>query len=335
MARERSPERDNAFEIYKQHQGNITNREIANQLNIPEKSVSGWKCKDKWDDKLNGVLQKDIRSTPKETEYSKATEESFPGQCEAIGHKSGERCRNKALDGERFCRIHLDGWEGQCTAKSKQTGERCKKKAEPGKDKCKFHGGKSTGPPPGSQNATKHGFFARIFPDDEETRAIVSEIMEKSPLDILWDQIVIQYTAIARAQKIMFVKDQDDLTKVLKRQKETSSMQSDSWEKEWELQFAWDKQAGFLKAQSTAMKTLEGLIARYEDTIQKGRVSEEHRLRLEKLKQDMDINKERLQLEKSKVMGDPEDTVDDGFIDALSNKAGDAWDGYADEGDQE
>jgi len=218
--------------------------------------------------------------------------EPFPGQCEATGHKSGERCRNKALEGERFCRVHLDGWLGQCTATSKQTGERCRKKAEPGKDKCKFHGGKSTGPSPGSQNAVKHGFFARIFPDDEETRAIVSEIIEKSPLDILWDQIVIQYTAIARAQKIMFVKDQDDLTKVLKRQKETSSIQSDGWEKEWELQFAWDKQASFLKAQSTAIKTLEGLVLRYEDMVEryelKGLVVEEHRLRVEKLKADIE-----------------------------------------------
>ncbi|MCC3868496.1 terminase small subunit [Terrisporobacter mayombei] len=63
MARVRSPNRDKAFEIYKENDGNITNREIANILGISEKSISGWKSKDKWNDKLNGVLQKNKRST--------------------------------------------------------------------------------------------------------------------------------------------------------------------------------------------------------------------------------------------------------------------------------
>jgi phage terminase small subunit len=65
MPRQRSPDRDKAFEIYKQHKGSIQNREIARQLDIPEKTISGWKCKDKWDDQLNGVLPKNKRSTPK------------------------------------------------------------------------------------------------------------------------------------------------------------------------------------------------------------------------------------------------------------------------------
>ena len=53
MPRQRSPNRDRAFEIYREHGGNIENRRIAEMLGISEKSVSGWKCKDKWDDNLN------------------------------------------------------------------------------------------------------------------------------------------------------------------------------------------------------------------------------------------------------------------------------------------
>lgn len=64
MPRARDPNRDKAFEIYKKHKGKIQNREISKLLNVPEKTVSGWKCKDKWNQKMNGVLQKD-------TEYSK------------------------------------------------------------------------------------------------------------------------------------------------------------------------------------------------------------------------------------------------------------------------
>jgi Phage terminase small subunit len=64
MPRQRDPRRDEAFEIWKQHNGNITNREIAKMLGVPEKTVGGWKAKDKWNEKLNGVLQKNERSTP-------------------------------------------------------------------------------------------------------------------------------------------------------------------------------------------------------------------------------------------------------------------------------
>lgn len=68
MPRARSPERDRAYEIYKESNGLITLREIAARLGVPEKSVSGWKCKDAWDKKINGVLQTNIRSTPKRKE---------------------------------------------------------------------------------------------------------------------------------------------------------------------------------------------------------------------------------------------------------------------------
>lgn len=295
----------------------------------------------------SGAGQKQVKTSQNNESKQVKTEpspESFPGQCEAIGHKSGQRCQHKAKPGERFCAQHLDGWPGQCTANSRQTKERCRKPAEPGQRVCKHHGGRMI-PKPGEQRALKHGFFSKIFPDDEETWALVGEIMEKSPLDIIWENIIINYTAIARAQKTMFVTHKQEMIKELKKIKsqldanpgydrsdpESKPLAEVSREEEWEFQFAWDRQATFLKAQSEAMKTLEKLIARYEEMIQKGNGSEEHELRLAKLKQDMTIARERMDLEKSKVMGDPEETADDGFIDALSAKAGEAWDEYSEE----
>ena len=47
MARVRSPNRDKAYEIYKEHDGNITNREIASILNEDEKVIAVWKSRDK------------------------------------------------------------------------------------------------------------------------------------------------------------------------------------------------------------------------------------------------------------------------------------------------
>lgn len=112
---------------------------------------------------------------------------------------------------------------------------------------------------------------------------IMEQISERSPLDMLWDQIAIQYTAIVRAQRIMFVVDKDDETKVLKRQKTSDTMA----EVEYEIQQAWDKQATFLQAQSRAMSTLQSMIRQYEDLCRSGVADEEQQLRIQKLKMEM------------------------------------------------
>lgn len=207
MARVRSPNRDKAFEIYKQHNGNIANREISNILDISEKTISGWKVKDKWNEKLNGVLQKEIRSTPKDK-------------------------RNKG---------------GQ----------------------------------PRNKNAEKFGFFSKYLP--EETVNIMDEIMTKDPLDILWEQITIQYTAIIRAQRVMYVESKEEMIKELKKEEYTADGDS---KLEYEFQFAWDRQATFLNAQSRAMGELRSLIKQYDSMLNSNLdlATEEQKLRIEKLK---------------------------------------------------
>ncbi|MCM0648648.1 terminase small subunit [Clostridium swellfunianum] len=67
MGRQRSPDRDKAFEIYREHKGNITNREIANILNEDEKKVAVWKQRDKWNEKINVVRQKNESCTTKKS----------------------------------------------------------------------------------------------------------------------------------------------------------------------------------------------------------------------------------------------------------------------------
>jgi len=57
MPKPRSPERDKAFEIYKQHGGNIENRRIAEQLGVDEKVIAVWKSRDSWAKKNNVVQQ--------------------------------------------------------------------------------------------------------------------------------------------------------------------------------------------------------------------------------------------------------------------------------------
>ncbi|MDK0979362.1 terminase small subunit [Clostridium perfringens] len=56
MARARSPNRDKAFEIYKDHDGDIKLIDIAKELNIKDSQIRKWKSQDNWDEKLKGTL---------------------------------------------------------------------------------------------------------------------------------------------------------------------------------------------------------------------------------------------------------------------------------------
>ncbi|MFL0198394.1 phage terminase small subunit, partial [Clostridium sp. WILCCON 0269] len=63
--------------------------------------------------------------------------------------------------------------------------------------------------PKWNKNAESHGFFSKIFPP--ETMEVVQDIMIKDPLDMLWENIIIQYTAIARSQRIMDVTEKSEM----------------------------------------------------------------------------------------------------------------------------
>ncbi|MFF2015422.1 phage terminase small subunit [Paenibacillus sp. NPDC058177] len=153
------------------------------------------------------------------------------------------------------------------------------------------------GAPPGNRGghggpfrndkAVTHGFFRKFLSDD--TAEIMEQLETRSPIDMLWDQITIQYAAILRAQQIMHVKDQADLTKELKKSKLVTTEKSDNEETEWEIQFAWDKHATFLTAQSRAMTTLQNLIRQYDDMCRQDGADTEQELRVEKLKKEISI----------------------------------------------
>ncbi|HBF9368097.1 TPA: helix-turn-helix domain-containing protein [Clostridioides difficile] len=145
-------------------------------------------------------------------------------------------------------------------------------------------GNKNATGPPGNKNAEKFGFFSKYLP--EETQDLINEIKNKDKFDILWEQITIQYAAIIRAQKIMYVKDKEEMIKELKKQESTENGEKI----EYEFQFAWDRQASFLNAQSRAMSELRSLIKQYDEMIHKdwNLATEEQKNRVEKLKCEVD-----------------------------------------------
>lgn len=163
----------------------------------------------------------------------------------------------------------------RCGAKTR-SGAPCKNGAM-ANGRCRMHGGKSTGAPKKNDNAKKHGFFQKHMP--KEAYDIMNEIFEKDPLDMLWENIVIQYTAIIRAQRIMYVRDKEDTT--ITKVGEKSGM---TMEERWEVQHAWDKQANFLQAQSRAMGTLQSMIKQYDELLKTELATDEQKARIAVLK---------------------------------------------------
>ncbi|MFA1820567.1 phage terminase small subunit [Virgibacillus oceani] len=134
--------------------------------------------------------------------------------------------------------------------------------------------------------AVKHGLFSRYIP--KETLEIMDMLNKEDPADLIWDQIQIQYAAIIRAQEIMFVEDKGEIIKEVKKEKEFSSESGGGSETEWEFQFAWDRQASFLNAQSRAISELRTSIKQF---LEMAHDDDERRLKLELMQANIDKSK--------------------------------------------
>ncbi|MCS1393583.1 phage terminase small subunit [Lysinibacillus boronitolerans] len=233
MARARDPNRDKAFEIYKEHNGDIPLKDIAVQLGKGEGTVRGWKNKDKWDETLNGTLQSNERNVPNKVGAPK-------------GNDNAKGNRGNPNPTPKF--------------------------------------------PKRNSIAEKHGFFSKFLP--EETLEIMEAMNERSPADLIWDQIQIQYAAIIRAQKIMHVESKDEMIKELKKEKMQGG-KNPSQEVEYEFQFAWERQAQLLTAQSRAISELRTSINHF---IKLADEADERRLKLEQMQ--LAIDKTRVEIDK-------------------------------------
>lgn len=198
-------------------------------------------------------------------------------------------------------------WESERSDRNSERSVKRKQGAQPGNKN-------SSGGPLRNKKAEKYGFFSKYLP--EETVSIIQE-MPTDPLEILWHQIQIAYTAIIRAQRIMYVKDKEDKTieKIGHKDGETIT------EERWEVQQAWDKHGNFMRAQAKAQAELRGAVKQYEKLLHENweLATEEQKSRIALL--NAKIENERLQKESdngSKVVDDwiagimGEDTEEDG-----------------------
>ncbi|WP_263531574.1 phage terminase small subunit [Salmonella enterica] len=181
-----------------------------------------------------------------------------------------------------------EGWERDATERKDATKVATAKKGATKKKQTN----RSGNPNPKNQftkrnrAAVTHGLFSKYLP--EGTLEIMESINDRSAADLLYDQIQIQYAAIIRAQKIMWVNDEFDTTI-----EEKKSASGDGFSTtEYEIAFAWDKQANFMNAQSRAMGELRSLIKQFNDIAHE---DDERRLKLEQMQLNADKTKAEIE----------------------------------------
>jgi len=165
--------------------------------------------------------------------------------------------------------------------------------------------GNKGGAPEGNVNSFKYGNYSNRIP--LAVKNIMQELDIEDPIEKLWRNICLQDARIINMQDIMHVNSKDDMTKELKKTSSGDKMESE----EYEIQFAWDKEANLISTQSKAMNTLSKLIKQYVEMVNANwdLATEEQRLRVERLKVQIDnpelthkkeLAKEKMKLEKER-----------------------------------
>lgn len=223
MPRPRSPNRDKAFEIFKEHDGNITNKEIADILSEKLVNINNWRTQDKWSKRLN--------------KYGAPF-----GNQNAIGNAGG-------------------------------------------------------GAPLKNYNSFKYGKYTKRIPFAVKT--IMEELDIEDPIEKLWRSICLQEARIIHMQDIMHVENKEDMTKELKKVTDGEKISGE----EWEIQFAWDKEANLMNTLSTSMNTLSKLIKQYDDMVHANWsiATEEQKLRVERVKTHIEEYKNKKEQTEEKL----------------------------------
>ena len=190
-----------------------------------------------------------------------------------------------------------------------------------GNDNAKGNpGNKNASAPENNKNALTHGLFANFLP--KETLEIMTMVHQMTPSDMIWQNILIQYSAIIRAQKIMYVRDeQDNYSNVtgiklnpMFADQEGNPIKIEE-NREWHM--AYERYEKFMSAQSRAIGTLSNLIKQFVALADED----------DKRKLELQSMQARIKLMEIKASEDSfeEDEQDDGFLDALSEEGAELW----------
>ncbi|MMZ57794.1 Phage terminase small subunit [compost metagenome] len=244
MARDKSPERKKALDIWLKSGREKKLSDIADELGVSASVVRKWKSVDKWN------------------------------EIPLTGRPKGAPKGNKNAKGNK--------------------------------------GGK--GGPKGNDYAVTHGFFRKFMPQDPEFLEIRDIVETMDPVDMIYENILSLFQQIIWGRRITFVKNKDDITKVLKKKKPGMF----GTEQEWEYQHAWDKYNNAMKAQAAVMREFRVAVKQFLAVADE---NDERRLKLDAMQ--VKIDKTRLEIERLRNGdGDSEDDLIEDWVEAVTEDEG-------------
>lgn len=158
------------------------------------------------------------------------------------------------------------------------------------------------GAPVKNFNSFKYGKYTARIPF--AVKNIMQELDLEDPLEKLWRSICLKEAQIIYMQDIMHVRDKNDFTKDIKKITKGKNASI-----EYEIQFAWDKEAKMMNTLSTSMTTLSRMIKQYDEMIHANWdiATEEQKLRvarvkahIEEYKNKKEHTEKKLELEKER-----------------------------------
>ncbi|MEK5331541.1 hypothetical protein [Lysinibacillus sp. FSL W8-0992] len=160
-----------------------------------------------------------------------------------------------------------------------------------------------------------HGLRSKFLYDEQIE--IMEALQDFDVVDQLWLQIELSFSAIIRAQKIMWVEDPFDH---LKETSGYSSGEGGSGET-FKVIYAHERYESYIKAQTRAFAEHRNLVKQFMDLTTE---DDERRLKLEQMQLNMEKTKTDIELSKIAIRkengDDEEEFEDDGFLEALEGK---------------
>lgn len=233
MPRARDPNRNKAFELYKESNGKMLLKDIAEQLGKSDSQIRKWKNQDKWDEVLKGNVTKSKSNVTNGSKGVKVVTDEPPKKDGRVKKRSGN-----------------PNPQNQFTKRNKA--------------------------------AMIHGLRSKFFfPEQIE---IMEALQDFDIVDQIWLQIEISFSAIIRAQKIMWVEDPFDHLKEV-----SGEMSGETISKtDYKVVYAHERYESYIKAQSRAMAEYRNLIKQFLDLTTE---DDERRLKLEQMQLAIDKTK--------------------------------------------
>ena len=265
MARARSPNRDRAFEMWRDSGGTMKLKDIAVEIGEPDSKIRKWKTLDEWDAQLeqfkgSAPLPQRERSTTDEKERSDTNGKpgAPKGNKNAKGHGAPIGNQNAV--------------------------------------------GNNGGAPEGNENAVTHGFFRSKLP--KRLQELHKQVCDMDPVDMAWNNLTLTMTIMLDSLQQLAAEHADrQLVKKKKYAiPQDGDGVPVQLEKEFLAEIEWEHHTS-LDQQAKALAALDRQQARLDNQIRKflALADEEDKRRLELQKMSADIELKRAEIEQIKA----------------------------------